>query len=155
MFSLMPGKKSKRGISMVIQSMKISLESQSGYFENNIWLENTCVRHTETLDNVFDHIRPDQQCRPWFLRLDIEPATTGWRYRTLPLSHRSTPMPNELLMAIVRLINLNVSFKLHSYSLQRTRSPPGQRLPKRIGNTHTRNYYTLKGKEKMNSFFFK
>ena len=42
--------------------------------------------------------------------------------------------------------NLNVSFKLHPYSLQMTRSPPGPRLPKRIGNAHPRNY-NLKGKD--------
>ena len=50
-------------------------------------------------------------------------------------------------MVISRPINLNVSCKLHPYSLQRTRSPPGPRLPKRIRNTHPRNYYDLKGKD--------
>ena len=37
--------------------------------------------------------------------------------------------------------------QLHPYSLQSTRSPPGPRLPKRIGNTHPRNYFNLKSKE--------
>ena len=50
-------------------------------------------------------------------------------------------------MAIVLPINLNVSCKLHPYYLQRTLSPPGPRLPKRIGNTNLRNYHNLKGKE--------
>ena len=48
--------------------------------------------------------------------------------------------PNQLVIVIWRSINLNVSGKLHPYSLQRTRSPPGPRLPKRIRNTHPRNY---------------
>ena len=55
--------------------------------------------------------------------------------------------PNQLVIVIARPINLNVSCKLHPYSLQRTRSPPGPRLPKRIRNTKTRNYYDLKGKD--------
>ena len=41
-----------------------------------------------------------------------------------------------------------MSCKLHPYSLQRTRSPPGVRLPKRIRNTHPCNYYDPpKGKD--------
>ena len=51
--------------------------------------------------------------------------------------------PNQLVMVIVRPIN--VSCKLHLYSLQRT--PPGPGLPKRIGNTYPRNYHNLKGKD--------
>ena len=43
------------------------------------------------------------------------------------------------VMVIARPINLNVSCKLHLYSLQTTRSPPGPRLE----NTHPRNYYNL------------
>ena len=50
-------------------------------------------------------------------------------------------------MVIARLINLNVSCKLHLYSLQRIRSLPGPRLPKRTGNTHPSNYYYRKDKE--------
>ena len=40
-----------------------------------------------------------------------------------------------------------MSSKLHPYSLQRTQSSPGPRLPKRIRNTHPRNHYDLKGKD--------
>ena len=47
----------------------------------------------------------------------------------------------------MRLINLNVSCKLHPYSLQRKPPPPGPRLPRMIGNTHLRNYYNPKGKD--------
>ena len=61
--------------------------------------------------------------------------------------HCTQTMPNQLVVAIAHLINLNVSYKLRSYSLQRTRSPPGLRLPKMIGNTHRCNYYKLKNKE--------
>ena len=50
-------------------------------------------------------------------------------------------------MVIARPLDLNVSCKLHLYSLQRTRSPPEPRLPKRIRNTHPRNYYDLRGKD--------
>ena len=50
-------------------------------------------------------------------------------------------------MVIVRPINLNVSCKLHSYSLQRTQSPPRPCLHKRIRNMHPHNYYDLKGKD--------
>ena len=50
-------------------------------------------------------------------------------------------------MVIAQPINLNVSSKLHPHSLQRTRSPPGQRLPKRIRNAHPRNYYNFAGKD--------
>ena len=50
-------------------------------------------------------------------------------------------------MAIARPINLNVSCKSHPYTLQRTQSPSGPRLPKRIGNTHPCNYHNLTGKD--------
>ena len=53
-------------------------------------------------------------------------------------------MPNQLVMVIARPINLNLSCKLHPYSLQRTRSPPEPCLLRRIGNTHLHNYYNLK-----------
>ena len=60
--------------------------------------------------------------------------------------HRAQVMPNQLVMVIAQPNNLNVFCKSYPYSLQRTRSPPGPRLPRRIGNTHPRNYYNLKGK---------
>ena len=50
-------------------------------------------------------------------------------------------------MVIAGSINLNVSCKLHPYSLQRTRLPPVTRLPRRIGNKHPRDYFNLKGKD--------
>ena len=50
--------------------------------------------------------------------------------------HRTQAKPNQQVTVIARPINLNVSCKLYPYSLQRTRSPPGPRLPRRIGNTH-------------------
>ena len=57
-------------------------------------------------------------------------------------------------MVIAWPINLNVSCKLHPYSLQRTRSPPEPRLPKRIRNMHPRNYYDLNGKDIDEHFSF-
>ena len=44
-------------------------------------------------------------------------------------------------------LTVNASCKLHPYSLQRTRSPPGLCLPERIRNTHSRNYYDLEDKD--------
>ena len=46
---------------------------------------------------------------------------------------RTQVTPNKLFMVFTRPINLKVSCKLHPYSLQRTRSPPGLRLPRKIG----------------------
>ena len=46
------------------------------------WPENPAnipAWHTETLDNCFDLIRSHQQCIPWSLPLEIEPATTDCR----------------------------------------------------------------------------
>ena len=77
-----------------------------------------------------------------------------WRPRQRPklcISHTSDA---KLVMVIALLINLNVSCKLHPYSSQRTRLPPGPRLPKGIRNTHLFNYYNLKGKEICTFFFF-
>ena len=48
-------------------------------------------------------------------------------------------------MATAWSIYVNVSCKLHPYSLKRTRSPPGPCLPKRIRSTHLRHYFYLKG----------
>ena len=44
-------------------------------------------------------------------------------------------------------LTVNVSCKLHPYSLHKTRSLPGPHLPKRIRNMHPHNYYDLKGKD--------
>ena len=66
-------------------------------------------------------------------------STTGdWNndYRLLKLynwassQYRTQVTPNLLVMVTARRINVNVSCKLHLYSLQRTRSPPGPRLPR-------------------------
>ena len=71
--------------------------------------------------------------------------------------HCTHETSNQRVMVIVGPISLNVSCKFHLYSLQRTLSPPGPRLHKRIGNTPPCNYYNLKGKEidVHFSFFFK
>ena len=67
--------------------------------------------------------------------------------------HHTQVMPNQLVMVIVQPINLNMSYKLYSYSLQKTQSPPGPRLPGGIRNMHLRNYYDLKGKDIELHFF--
>ena len=68
-------------------------------------------------------------------------------YNWTTSSYCTQVTPNQLVMVIARPNNLNVSCKLHPYSLQRTWSPPpGPRLPKKLRNTHPRNYYDLKGK---------
>ena len=74
--------------------------------------------------------------------------TSDHSAETLPLSHglhRTQGIPNQLVIEIARQIKLKVSYMLHPYSLQR--SPPGPRLPKRIGNAQPRNYYNRKGKK--------
>ena len=68
-------------------------------------------------------------------------------YNCANSSYRIRVTSNQLVMVIARPINLNVSCKLYPYSFQRTRSPPGPRLPKRIRNTHPCNYKDLKGKD--------
>ena len=55
-------------------------------------------------------------------------------------------------MATVLSIN-QMSLVCYSVPIQSTRSPPGPRLLKMIGDTHTHNY-NLKGKEKDVHFFF-
>ena len=68
-------------------------------------------------------------------------------YNWATSSYRTQVTSNQLVMVIARPNNLNVSCKLHPYSFQRTRSPHhGPRLPKKLRNTHRRNYYDLKGK---------
>ena len=113
-----------------VQLMQLTLLSYS-----LSWIElprpenpaNTCMWHTETLDSCFDLIRSHQQCILWSPPLEIQAATTECRAKTLPLSHsphRTQVMPNQLVMVIAWPINLNVSCKLHLYSLQRTWSSP-------------------------------
>ena len=100
------------------------------------WPENTVITyawHTETLDSCFGRIRSYQQCIPSSPPLEIEPANTDCRAETLqmsqqPISHTSNV---KLTSHGKCAANLNVSCKL-----QRTRSPPEPRLPKRIRNTH-------------------
>ena len=119
--------------------------------------EHLFTAHTETLDCLFDLIRSHQRFISWSPSLEIEPATTDCRAETLQLSIspcRTQVTPNQLVMVIAQPINLNVSFKLHLYSLQGTRSPPGPRLLSRIGNTHPINYYNLKDKD-IDLHFFK
>ena len=58
-------------------------------------------------------------------------------------SYRTEVTPNQLIIVIARPNNLNVSCKLHPYSFQRTRSPPGSRLLKKLGNSiHNINFST-------------
>ena len=58
------------------------------------WVENpanTWAQHSETLDSSFDFIRSHQHIYiPWSHSLEIEPATTECRAKTLPLNHQST-----------------------------------------------------------------
>ena len=87
----------------------------------------------------------------------VVPATTDCRAETLRLTntpYRTQVAPNQLVMVIARPINVNLSCKLHPYPLQKTRSPPGPRLPRRIGNTHPCNYDELKRKNIHVHFLF-
>ena len=73
-----------------------------------------------------------------------------WRSNLQTQSQNSTTEPSVHIthkwcqINLTWPINLNVSCKLHPYSLQKTWSPPGPCIPKRIGNTHPCNYYNLK-----------
>ena len=91
--------------------------------------------------------------RHW--RLNQRPQIAEPKFNNWATSPYAQVMPNQLVMVIAWPINLNVSCKLHLYSLQRTWLPPGPRLPKRIRNTHSRNYYNLKGKDTDLHFIFK
>ena len=51
-------------------------------------LANTYAQHTEALNSCFDLIRSHQQCIPWSLPLEIEPATTDCSAESLQLSHQ-------------------------------------------------------------------
>ena len=107
---------------------------------------NTHARHTEILDSCFDLIRSHQQCIPWFPSMEIEPATTELKPHDWANSpYRTQVRPNQQVMVIARPTSLNLSCKLQPYSLQGTWSPPRPRLPKKIRNIYSRNYYDLKG----------
>ena len=88
---------------------------------------NTYARHTEPLDCCFDLIRSHQQCILWYQPLEIDPVTTEARLYNWTILHTSDA--KTLVMGLAWPINLNESCKLHPYSLERTRSPPGPRLP--------------------------
>ena len=111
------------------------------------WAENpvfSCVRHTEPLDSCFDLIRSHLMFIPWSLRWRTNQRPQNAEPKLYHLafgSHHTQAMPNQLVMAIVRPINLNMSCKLFPYTLQRSMLPPGPRLPNRIGNTRPCNYY--------------
>ena len=64
-------------------------------------------------------------------------------YNWATSSYCTQVMPNQLIMVIVRPINLNVSCKLHPYFFQRTRSSPhGHVFPRRL-EIHIGNFYSL------------
>ena len=76
-----------------------------------LWIElpwpenpaNSCAWHTETLDCCFNLIRSHQQCIPWFPPLEIEPATTECRAKTLLLSHQS--ISPDFLVVVIQFTN--------------------------------------------------
>ena len=61
-------------------------------------LANTYAWHVETLDSCFDLIRSHQLCIPWSPPLEIEPATTGCRAKTLQLSHESISHTSDTIL---------------------------------------------------------
>ena len=56
-------------------------------------------------------------------------------YNLATNSYRKQVTPNQLVMVNAWPTNINVSCKLHPYSFQRTWSPPGPCLPKKLRNT--------------------
>ena len=128
-----------------IQAFSRYLIFYSMFSENPL---NTYARHPETLDSGFDLIRSHQECIPWSPPLDIEPATTDGRAETLQLS-QSPYRTQWRKLTSHRIWEANWHdrvIQVTSVLLQRIRSPPGPRLPKRFRNTHPRNY-DLKGKD--------
>ena len=63
-------------------------------------------------------------------------------------SHRTQVMPNQLVIVIVWSVNLNVSYKLHPYSLL------SMDLTCLQATSSQRNYYNLKGKDIRDVHFF-
>ena len=126
-----------------------------------LWPENranTCVQHMETLDSCFNLIRSNQQCIPCFphWRSNQQPQNMEQKFYHIAISpHHAQVIPNQLVMAIECPGKLNVSCKLHPYSLQRTWSSWGPHLLRSIGNTHPLDYYNLKGKDIDVHFLFK
>ena len=56
-----------------------------------------CIWHTKALDSSFNLIRSHQQCISWSLLLEVEPAITECRAKTLPLTispHSTQAIPN-------------------------------------------------------------
>ena len=81
--------------------------------------QNTSARHTVTQDICFDLIRFHQLCIPLPPLLGIELVTTDAKlYDWANSPYHTEVTPNQLVMVIERPINLNVSCKLHPYSLQ-------------------------------------
>ena len=89
---------------------------------------NICTRHTGTLDSCFHFIRSHHDLPHWRSNQqpqNAEPKLYHWHISP----HCTQVTPNQLARVIVWPINLNVSCKLHLYSLQRTWLLPGPYLP--------------------------
>ena len=112
--------KKKLWIRLKIDNKIIHFQIQLQWSEN---LANTCMWHTEPLDSCFDLIRSHQQCIPWSLSLEIEPATTECRAKTLPLSHLFTLHTNIAKLTshkkiYIHLIHLQSNFSNQFYFLK-------------------------------------
>ena len=69
-----------------------------------------CAWHMEPLEGCFDLISSHQQCIPWSLWLEIEPATTECIAKTLLLSYLSILYTSDCWWDLIRLKKLSSSF---------------------------------------------
>ena len=89
-----------------------------------LWIElpwpenptNTYAWHTETLDSCFDLIKSHEQCIPWSLLLETEPATTDCRAKTLQLSQQFISHTSDVKLTSHRncAANHDITYKTHS-----------------------------------------
>ena len=80
------------------KSVSVSQKIKNGLWIELPWPENPAniyAWHTETLDNCFDLIRFHQQFILLSPRLEIEPATTECKAKTLPLSYQFTSCTSD------------------------------------------------------------
>ena len=104
--------------------------------------------HTETLDSCFDLIWFHQQYIPCSPPLEIEPATTECKAKTLPLRYRSTLHPSDAkLTSHGNCVAINLMC-LVSYIHTLTEDTVTSRATssQRIGDMHSR-HHNLMGKE--------
>ena len=130
----------KKAYDMVLQTWMIDCEFN--YHDQKIWrtLAYDIWKHwtaVSTLLGLISSVYRDLlywRSNQW--PQNAEPKLYHWASN----SHCTQVMSNQLVIVIAQPISLNVSCKLHLYSLQRTQSPPKPHLPRRIGKKKKKMY---------------